>query len=460
LATSNPSFFAIDPSWYWSPERAGQEWSHVWTKLWHMGPRAEEIREDGDVFVQSLGRESLLFVRGADGRVTGFYNVCRHRGNRLVLGEDGPTSLSGFTCAFHGWAFDLDGNLTKVPYRERFDPAVIDDPACTSLVRFRVEEFAGWCWFTLDDAAPPLADYLGPMASKLAAYRMERAHIVDYKTFEFGCNWKTVLDAFNESYHFQTLHREILAWGNEDAPIALLGIHSYMVNEYGRPSPMYPEQSALNPALEMLLTANGIDPADFPGSAGHVRGAVQQAKRARQQAGEALFPFEALDDSQLSDAYHYHLFPSVHFNLFPEFYVAMRYRPHPSGDPERMYFDFIMCAPLAEGEAQPTYQHRVVRGGSEPVGDILEWGARAHPVVNEVLGQDIGLVEHVQAGQRSQSFAGPILSSDERRLPHFHKLIDDLIAGAVITELIARSPVEPDIVLDPAEAPLPMSARA
>ncbi len=432
----------IDPSWYWSRERAAEEWDHVWARVWHMGPREEEIPETGDVFIHTLGRESLLFVRRADGSIGGFFNVCRHRGNRLLPGGDGPAFAPRFTCAFHGWVFGHDGALEHVPYRERFDERILSDPACTSLRTFRVESFAGWTWFTLDDEAPPLREFLGPLAERLEAYRMERATIVDYKTFEFACNWKTTFDAFSESYHFQALHSDILSWGNEDAPITLLGIHSYMVNEYGRPSRLYADQEGVNPALAALLQASGIDPATFKGKATDVRRAVQQAKRSQQD--DTVFPYATLADSQLSDAYHYMLFPSVHFNLFPEFYVAMRYRPHPGGDPERMYFDFIMCAPLAPGESVAPYTHRVARGGEAPVGDVLEWGVRNHPVVNQVLGEDIDLVEHVQAGMRSTAFAGPILSSDERRIAHYVATIDGLILGRALRDIMAANPVEAD----------------
>ena len=436
--------FRIDPKWYWSKERADQEWDHVWSKLWHVGPRVEELPEPGDVYVHSLGRESLLFVHDESGEVRGFYNVCRHRGNRLLLSNDGPAYVNQFRCAFHGWCYDLDGKFRNAPYRERFDQEAINDPARTSLARFRVEQFAGWYWFTLDDLAPDLTTYLGPMGPRLAAYHMEKATIIDYKTFEFNCNWKVTFDAFNESYHFQTLHSEILAWGNEDAPITLLNIHSYMVNEYGKPSKMYPEQVKLNPALQSLLTANGIDPATFAGKATDVRRAVQEAKRAKQASGNTNFPYAELNDSQLSDAYHFMLFPSTHFNLFPEFYVALRYRPHPSGDPEKMYFDFIMCAPLEDGETVPPYEHRIVRGGAEPVEDVLAWGVRKHPIVNEVLGQDVGLVEFVQRGQRSQSFEEGLLSSDERRIEHFHRNIDGLIQGRSIRDLMASNAIEAD----------------
>lgn len=432
----------MEPNHYWSRERAQLEWQHVWTRTWHLGPREQELPRPGDAFLHTLGPESLLFLRQPDGSVRGLYNTCRHRGSRLLLGPDGPLTVSALRCPFHGWCYGPAGRLEQVPYRERFDAAVLADPARTDLRGFRVESFAGWLWFTLDAGAPDLATYLGPVATKLAAYRMERATIVDYKTFEFGCNWKTTLDAFNESYHFQTLHAAILAWGNEDAPITQLGIHSMMVNRYGAPSPLYPDHVTVNPALRGLLAANGIDPAGFGGTADDVRAAVQRAKRAR--AHEGVFPYDTLTDSQLSDAYHYLVFPSLHFNLFPEFYVAMRYRPHPDGDPEKMYYDFIMCAPLAPGETVPEYEHRVVRGGAEAVGDVLQWGVRQHPVVNQVLGEDVGLVEHVQRGQRSLGFDGPILGRDERRLAHFHGNLDALIQGRPLAELLASNRVEPD----------------
>jgi phenylpropionate dioxygenase-like ring-hydroxylating dioxygenase large terminal subunit len=412
-----------------------------------MGPRIEELPEPGDLMVHTLGPESLLFIRNADGAIRGLFNVCRHRGNRLLLCGDGPGHARELHCAFHGWRYALDGTNTHIPCRERFDRRSVDDPDVTTLESFRVEEFAGWLWYTFDAEAPGLAEYLGPLGPKLARYRMQRAHIVDYKTFEFRCNWKTVLDAFNESYHFQTLHSEILAWGNEDAPITLLNIHSMMINEYGAPSKLYGEQVLLNAALEALLRQNGIDPATFSDGAAGVRKAVQRAKRSQQHS--SVFPYADLADGQLSDAYHFLVFPSVHFNLFPEFYVAMRYRPHPSGDPERMYYDFIMCAPLAANEERPDYEHRIVAGGAEPVSEVLDWGIRQHPVVDEVLSQDVGLVEHVQRGQRSRGFAGAVLGTDERRITHFHRNIDELISGCSVRDLMQRCEVEPDAHQEP-----------
>ena len=440
MSDAAPSARAIKADWYASRERARDEWTHVWSKTWHMGPRVEELPDPGDLMVHTFGPESLIFLRDDAGGLRGFFNVCRHRGNRLIQSQDGPGFARDLRCAFHGWRYGLDGALRHAPYAERFDAATLADPARSGLKAFRIETWAGWIWFVLDDEAPDFFAYLGPLREKLDAYRMEKARIVDYKTFEFGCNWKTCFDSFHESYHFQSLHQEILSWGDEDAPIALLGIHSMMINAYGRPSKLYPDQVSINPMLAVVLKSVGIDPETFTGKATDVRAAAQAAKRAMT---DTMFPYDTLSDDQLTDAFHYTLFPALHFNLFPEFYVAMRYRPHPSLDPERMYFDFILCVPTAADVELPGYTHKVVRGGAEAVGDVLTWGDWKHPVVEQVLAQDVGLVEFVQQGMKSQAFAAPILGQDERRIAHFHAMIDDLIEGRrTLADLIATQPVE------------------
>lgn len=412
----------IDPNRYTSAEFMVREWDRLWTKVWNMGPREQEIPEPGDTMLHTLGKESLVFLRDRSGAVRGFYNVCPHRGNQLCLGE-GAGHMEQFQCAFHGWSFDLDGNVADIPWRERF-PQLRDDNVLGELrlKEFKVDSWAGWIWFNLDPGAEPLRDFLGCIPEHLDGYHMERAQIVDFKTIEFDCNWKTCHDAFHESYHFPTLHPEVLDWGNDEAPIELLGLHSMMINEYGAPSRHAKDPSVINPTLREFMIANGIDPETFTGTPADVRLEVQARKRARQD--DTIFPYKTLKDGQLTDAYHYLVFPNIHFNLFPEFYVAMRHRPHATADPNKMYFDFIMCVPPREGVDVPPYTHKIVKGGEKPVGEILEWGEWAHPVVNQVLGQDVSLMPYVQRGIRSDAFEGAILGEDEIRIKHFNENLD------------------------------------
>ncbi|MFT4826151.1 MAG: phenylpropionate dioxygenase-like ring-hydroxylating dioxygenase large terminal subunit [Halioglobus sp.] len=394
------------------------EWERLWRRVWNMGPKLNELRSPGDYITHTLGKEQLVFVLNEQGQLRGFYNVCRHRGNVLCRRYRG--SMKTFYCAFHGWKYDLDGAVTDIPHRERFFG--LDDPAQQeklNLTPLLVDVWGGWIWFNLDPDAAPLMEFLGEIPEKLAGYQFEKATLIDYKTFEFDCNWKTTLDAFNESYHFPALHRQILPWGNEDAPITLLGLHSMMINQYGVASPSLDDRETISEQLEEYLRGQGIAPETFDGQGLDIRAAVQEHKRKLQN--DTHFPYKSLEDGQLTDAYHYLVFPNVHFNCFAEFHVAMRYRPHPSGNPGRMLFDFLMFAPLAPGETVKPFTHKVAKGGVDAVSDVLEWGARSFPASDEVLEQDIALLPFVQLGMNSDSFDAMHLGADESRLSHFHE---------------------------------------
>ncbi|MFK8020466.1 MAG: aromatic ring-hydroxylating dioxygenase subunit alpha [Pseudomonadales bacterium] len=403
---------------YSSTEFQQLEWQRLWGRVWNMGPRLDELQNPGDYVTHTLGKENLVFVLNTQGQVGGFFNVCRHRGNTLCRHYRG--SMKNFYCAFHGWKYDLDGELTDIPQRERFSG--LDQPGeleKLNLAPLRVDVWGGWIWFNLDQDAAPLLDFLGDMPEKLAGYQFEKTTLIDYKTFEFECNWKTCLDAFNESYHFSALHRQILPWGNEDAPITHLGLHSMMVNQYGVPSPSLTDRESINEHLEEYLRGQGIDPSTFDGTALDIRAAVQAHKRKQQSTTQ--YAYQSLEDDQLTDAYHYLVFPNVHFNCFAEFHVAMRHRPHPSGDSGKMLFDFLMFAPLAPDETFKPFTYKVAKGGTEAVGDVLEWGERSFPASDEVLEQDIALLPLVQLGMSSDSFEAMHLGDDESRLWHFHQ---------------------------------------
>ncbi len=409
---------------YDSPSFADLEWRKLWRYVWNMGPRVEEIPKPGDYVLHDLGKEPLLFVRDNSGAIRGFYNVCRHRGNQLCWAREG--SVAEFSCVYHGWRYGTDGRLAHITDRETFPQlGKAGHSESLDLVPIHVDTWGGWIFFNLNPDAEPLLEYLGDIPAHLDAYQMDRAHIIDYKTFEWDCNWKTSLDAFNESYHFGSLHPQLLDWGVDEAPIELMGLHSRMINQYGRPAPRLGAQPGLNDALRVYLEGAGLDPADFESRPQDVRVAVQQAKRALE--GESDAPYATLNDDQLTDAFHYLVFPNVHFNLFPEFLVAMRHRPHQTGNPRKMYFDFIMFKHLPPGERPRPFTHRIVKPGEMSAGEALEWGEYTFDAVNDVLGQDVSTMPFVQRGMESESFEGLFLGEQEMRIRHFHANLDSYI---------------------------------
>ena len=111
---------AITGERYWSAEVAQREAEAMWPRVWQVAGRVDQIPVAGDYITYEIGRDSVIAVRGSDQRVRVFYNVCQHRGNRLVTAESGSLITGEFECAYHGWRFGDDGNLNWVPDEDDF----------------------------------------------------------------------------------------------------------------------------------------------------------------------------------------------------------------------------------------------------------------------------------------------------------------------------------------------------
>ena len=139
-----------------SPEYMAEEWPKLWRKVWNPGPRLEELNEPGDYVTHELGKESFLFTMTKDRSIRGFYNVCQHRGNRLVVGEP-CGSARFFKCAFHGWSYNTDGSIKGVPDPDNFPQFQGGIPKDElGLAEIRIDFWGGWIWFNLDGEAAPL----------------------------------------------------------------------------------------------------------------------------------------------------------------------------------------------------------------------------------------------------------------------------------------------------------------
>ena len=140
----------IDAARFSSREFMDREWTHLWRKVWNAGPRLEELEQPGDFVTHTLGKESFLFIRGGDGQVRGFYNVCQHRGNQLV-----PDRYCGrekfFQCPFHAWSYNLDGSIKGIPGSDAFPQFRDGIPRdALGLEPVEVDSWGGFIWFRLD----------------------------------------------------------------------------------------------------------------------------------------------------------------------------------------------------------------------------------------------------------------------------------------------------------------------
>jgi phenylpropionate dioxygenase-like ring-hydroxylating dioxygenase large terminal subunit len=89
------------------------EWNGIWSKTWLFAGIESDIKEIGDFFVYDIGRESIVITRDESEKISAFYNVCQHRGNKIVTLESG--SFNKVSCPYHGWSYALDGKLEHVP---------------------------------------------------------------------------------------------------------------------------------------------------------------------------------------------------------------------------------------------------------------------------------------------------------------------------------------------------------
>jgi phenylpropionate dioxygenase-like ring-hydroxylating dioxygenase large terminal subunit len=171
----------------------------MWSKVWLVGCREQEIPETGDYITTEIGNESILIVRGEDGRARAFYNVCNHRGNQVKFDHSGNSRT--LQCAYHFWEYDLTGRLISVPDEQDFAQGCPRDEL--SLKAIRTDSWGGFVWFNLNPDAEPLVDYLGIIPAHLDPYEFEKMAMVMNVTVDWDCNWKASVDAFNESYHVQ-----------------------------------------------------------------------------------------------------------------------------------------------------------------------------------------------------------------------------------------------------------------
>src|SRR5258708_2578863 len=109
----------VPASDYTSAEFAKLELQHVWKRTWQIACREEDIPQIGDYAIYEIGLDSILVVRSASDQISGFYNVCQHRGRRLKnADEERGNVANGVFCRYHGWRWDVKGNLAHIPDRE------------------------------------------------------------------------------------------------------------------------------------------------------------------------------------------------------------------------------------------------------------------------------------------------------------------------------------------------------
>ena len=184
---------------YTDPAIYQLELDRILTRNWFLAGHVSQIREPGDFFVTRMANESAIVVRGSDGNVKAFANVCRHRGSLVCLQTSG--SVRKFECPYHGWMYDIDGRLTAA----RAMPPEFDKKSY-GLLPVSLEILGGLIFIAFTDKPPSLHGARRDLAEPFRMFGFENLKVAASKAYPIAANWKLAVENYQECYHCATAH--------------------------------------------------------------------------------------------------------------------------------------------------------------------------------------------------------------------------------------------------------------
>lgn len=205
--------FTIPAAWYLDERVEALERERVFGGNWIAVGRADQVASPGQFFTVELAGEPLVVVRGSDGELRAFYNVCRH--HAAAVATEACGTAQHLRCPYHGWTYGLDGSLKGAP---EFTGVCNFDREKNGLVPARVaawEQFvfvslssAGLSSAGLSEQTPALESFLGDLPARVAPLALGNIHFFTRKTYTLACNWKVYVDNYLDGgYHVPHLHK-------------------------------------------------------------------------------------------------------------------------------------------------------------------------------------------------------------------------------------------------------------
>jgi len=194
------------PGWtYFNAELLELEKEELFRKRWQLACHVNDVAKPGDFLTFDVAEERALIVRGRDGKVRAFHNLCRHRGSRVV-GQDRGQCKSALICPYHGWAYNLDGTLRGAAQPKSFPKL---EPVEWGLKPLEMELWHGFVFVRFKESdQPSVAEIMGRFDAEVAPYGLDEMVPVSRIKWvdQTAVNWKAVRDVDNEGYHVAIAH--------------------------------------------------------------------------------------------------------------------------------------------------------------------------------------------------------------------------------------------------------------
>ena len=222
MAISNESIASlVEPtrvhrSIYIDPELFELEMERIWGRAWIFIGHESQVKNPGDYFTANINhRIPVMMVRDRNHKVHVLYNRCTHKGAKLV--ETSCGNARAFRCCYHGWTFNTDGTLLKIPNEAGYDGTGFDvkDPSNNLRPVARSDSYRGFVFASLDPNAPDLTDWLGG-AKECFDNLCDRAPEGEVEVaggvlrYEHDCNWKMFIENLNDTMHPQIVHQSVV----------------------------------------------------------------------------------------------------------------------------------------------------------------------------------------------------------------------------------------------------------
>ena len=397
---------------YISREWHEREKAKLWSRVWQMVCREEEIPEIGDHHVYTIATSSYLVVRSAADEINAYPNSCLHRGRQL---KDFDGRCAELRCPFHGFAWELDGNLKDVPAQWDFDHVTAEE---FRLPRCQVGTWGGFVFINPDPDAEPLHEFLGELIEQFdhwnLANRYKQLHVAKI----VAANWKVAQEAFCEAFHVNSTHPQVMAYlADTNSQVDVWENFARVITAGGSASPLLTWTPSQDEMMRAMLDVREDQQSPLPVSDDQSMRALAAAasrERWRSAAGDWV---DQLSDAEMMDSIDYTVFPNLHpWGAFNR--IVYRFRPN--GDDHRTaIMEVIFLAPYT-GERPPPAPVRWLTD-DETFTAVPELGMLA-----KVFNQDLVNMPRVQTGLESTRKPGFTLANyQESKIRWLHTKLDE-----------------------------------
>ncbi len=281
----NSNMRTLPGHYYHSEAIYREELAKIFYKRWLLVCREEELPTPGDFQTVTIGDESIILVRDEGGDIHAHFNVCRHRGTRICMEESGQFENGIIQCPYHAWRYRLNGELRAAPLMTELEGF---DKAAYPLHSAHVRSWGGFVFLNLAENPLPFEQELGPLLGKFSEWHLPELRIAHRLEYELACNWKLILQNYQECYHCPGVHPLLSKWT--------------------------PFRNAVHDCMEGAVIGGYMEMTEKGG------GMTMDGKAAAPPVCE-------VHGDNLQRVHYYSIFPNLLFSPHPDFVLYHRIRP-------------------------------------------------------------------------------------------------------------------------------------